>query len=311
MSIGVIRVGTSGWNYPTGRGTWNGIFYPTSRGRGFDELAYYAEHFDVVEVNSTFYRPPEPALSASWLRRTPASFQFAVKLFQKFTHPDMYLARPGAGEWDIASGDIDQFRAGVDPIAQAGRLAALLMQFPPSFHANPESRDYLSWLMARFAAYPLAVELRHRSWSDERTDTQARLDDARAAWVFIDEPKFDSSIAQHLADSATGHAASSLWYVRLHGRRADLWWEHEEAEDRYNYLYSPQELEPFASTARKVRQTGRRAVLLFNNHFSAKAVANAAILKHQLGDLLPGDYPRDFIDRYPELEGVVRTSGLF
>src|SRR5688572_21658064 len=105
-----IHVGTSGWNYPDGQGTWNGVFYPARRARGFDELAFYAEHFDSVEVNSTFYRPPAPSQTASWLRRTPPSFLFAVKLYQKFTHPDMYLARGGVTDWNVTTGDLDEFR---------------------------------------------------------------------------------------------------------------------------------------------------------------------------------------------------------
>ncbi len=84
-----VQVGTSGWSYPQGRGTWNGVFYPARRPRRFDELAYYAERFDTVEVNATFYRMPSAAMSESWLSRTPSSFTFAVKLYQKFTHPDM------------------------------------------------------------------------------------------------------------------------------------------------------------------------------------------------------------------------------
>src|SRR5215831_4903911 len=106
MSMGGadLRIGTSGWNYPSGRGTWNGIFYPNRRGRGFDELSYYAEHFNTVEVNSTFYRMPEPAMSARWIERTPADFLFSVKLYQKFTHPDMYLSRDGVSEWDLSAG---------------------------------------------------------------------------------------------------------------------------------------------------------------------------------------------------------------
>ncbi len=130
-----ILVGTAGWNYATGRGTWNGVFYPARRPKGFDELAYYAERFDTVEVNSTFYRVPEPDLSLGWLRRTPPTFLFSVKLYQKFTHPDMYLSRAGVTEWDLSRADVDQFRRGIDPLADAGRLAAVLMQFPPSFHA--------------------------------------------------------------------------------------------------------------------------------------------------------------------------------
>lgn len=129
----MVLVGTSGWSYPSGRGTWNGIFYPTPRPRGFDELAYYAEHFSSVEVNSTFYRSPDPSTVTGWLRRTPASFQFAVKLYQKFTHPDMFVARHAATEWDVTRGDLDLFKAGLDPMVTAGRLAALLISFHPVF----------------------------------------------------------------------------------------------------------------------------------------------------------------------------------
>jgi uncharacterized protein YecE (DUF72 family) len=90
-----IRVGTSGWNYPTGRGSWNGVFYPARRARrkAFDDLAYYADHFDTVEVNSTFYGQPRPDVTRGWADRTPAGFEFSVKLYQKFTHPRMFKDR--------------------------------------------------------------------------------------------------------------------------------------------------------------------------------------------------------------------------
>jgi uncharacterized protein YecE (DUF72 family) len=306
-----IHVGTSGWNYPSGPGTWNGVFYPARRTRGFDELAYYAEHFDTVEVNSTFYRPPAPAQAASWLQRTPPSFLFAVKLYQKFTHPDMYLARGGVTDWDVTAGDLDEFRQGIDPLAQANRLIAVLMQFPSSFHNEPETADYLDWLGAALRDYPLAVELRHRSWSDDESATAARLAAYNAAWVQIDEPKFSGSIEQNLVAAAgKPDAGSSLLYVRLHGRNATQWWDHEERDDRYDYLYRAAELQPFAVAAKKASASGRRVVMYLNNHFSAKAVANAAILKHQIGDVVPGDYPREMVERYPELNGIVSTSGL-
>jgi uncharacterized protein YecE (DUF72 family) len=96
----------------------------------------------------------------------------------------------------------------------------------------------------------------------------------------------------------------------LHGRNAAAWWTHEHADDRYDYLYRPGELLPFADAAKRASAAGRRVVMYLNNHFSAKAVANAAVLKHQLGDLVPGDYPREMIARYPELSGIVATSGL-
>lgn len=304
-----LHIGTSGWNYPTGRGTWNGVFYPARRGKGFDELAYYAEHFDTVEVNSTFYRAPEPDLSRGWLRRTPASFLFSVKLYQKFTHPDMYLARDGVTGWDLSRADVDQFRHGIGPIADAARLAALLIQFPPSFHAEPEMRDYLDWLLGAFTGYPIAVELRHRSWSDEADETRARLAAHRAAWVLIDEPKFDSSIRQSWTPPER-EREGGLTYIRLHGRNADKWWEHDEAEDRYDYLYSADDLRPVAVAAKVAAAVSKRVVVYFNNHFSAKAVANAAVLKHETGQSNSGDYPREMVSRYPELEGVVTSSGL-
>jgi uncharacterized protein YecE (DUF72 family) len=296
-----LRIGTSGWSYPSGRGTWNGIFYPTPRPRGFDELAFYAEHFDTVEVNSTFYRSPESAQTARWVERTPADFLFSVKLFQKFTHPDMYLARGGSAEWEPSRVDLDLFRAGIDPLVSRGRLGALVMQFPPSFHYGPESFDYLGWLLEAFAGYGPAVELRHKSWSDHAAEVEVALSAHRAAWVLIDEPKFASSIAQAVeAGPASSPVGSPLAYLRLHGRNATAWWTHQAGEDRYNYLYSPEELAPFAARAKVEAAAGRKVFLYLNNHFSAKAVANAAVLQRQVGQDVRGDYGLAFRMEYPD-----------
>lgn len=131
-----IRIGTSGWNYPSGRGTWNGVFYPARRdaaarrGRArparVDELAYYAEHFDTLEVNSSFYRPPTPETTRKWVGRTPPGFEFSLKLYQKFTHPEMFKEATGQADARVDQADVDVFRDGLDPIARAGRLGALL-----------------------------------------------------------------------------------------------------------------------------------------------------------------------------------------
>jgi uncharacterized protein YecE (DUF72 family) len=290
---GEIRIGTCGWSYPTGRGTWNGVFYPAPRPRGFDELGFYAERFDTVEINSTFYRMPEAAQASRWVARTPADFVFSVKLFQKFTHPDMYLARGGVSDWDPSRVDIDLFRAGIDPLARAQKLGPILMQFPPSFHDAPETRAYLDWLLAAFGDYAVAVELRHKSWSDAHADVSRLLDARRAAWTLIDEPKFAQSIDQRIAPVDTlgavsldtpgagpkERAGATLAYLRLHGRNAAEWWTHRAAEDRYNYLYSDEELQPFADRAVNEAATGRKTYLYLNNHFSAKSVANASVLK--------------------------------
>jgi uncharacterized protein YecE (DUF72 family) len=254
----------------------------------------------------------EGGIGEGWGGRTAAGIQFAVKLFPKVTHPDMYLARNGVSDWDLSRADVDLFRLGIDPIAEGGRLAAVLLQFPPSFHAAVETRDYLDWLLEAFAGYPLAVELRHRSWSDDGAETAARLNAHAATLVLIDEPKFSSSIRQPAAGGAerTVQEPSGLTYIRLHGRNAEHWWEHDASEDRYDYLYPPAELRPFADTARAAAKTSRRVLLYMNNHFSAKSVANAVILKRELDQAITGEYPAEMIARFPELAGVVRTTAL-
>ena len=302
-----IRVGTSGWSYPTGKGTWNGIFYPegAQRGRakkgGLDELAFYAEHFDTVEVNSSFYRVPTVQTTKSWASRTPEKFAFSLKLYQKFTHPEMFLEATGQDPADLDRKDVDAFRAALDPLAQAGKLGALLAQFPASFKNEPTSLGYLEWLLQEFRDFPLAVELRHRSFSDHPGETLQLLGEHGAALVQIDEPKFRLSIRQdRLANVKT------FYYMRLHGRNAAQWWKHEKSEDRYNYLYSASELEPIVEAAEEASRDVKKTYLYANNHFSAKSVAHAANIKQKLGQPLDGEYPEAFVERYPGLKGLVR-----
>jgi len=290
-----LRVGTSGWNYPTGRGTWNGIFYPLpeDRQRGFDELAFYAERFNVVEVNSTFYGQPRANVSLGWARRTPAGFEFTVKLYQKFTHPGMTTDASA-----VSQADVDAFKGGLDPLAAAGKLGPLLAQFPSSFHRTPEAAAYLEWLLRTFAGYSPAIELRHASWSDACDDTRRLLAGGGATWVQIDEPKFESSIRQDFSVDA------DVLYLRLHGRNAAQWWDHDHAEDRYNYCYAAKELEPIAGKVRQARDAGKKAYLLLNNHFSAQAVANATTLKKMLDEPVTAPMPAELVERFPELAGV-------
>jgi uncharacterized protein YecE (DUF72 family) len=320
-----LRIGTAGWNYPTGRGTWNGVFYPRSRPKHFDELAFYAEHFDTVEVNSTFYGQPRPEICRGWAERTPSGFEFSVKLYQKFTHPEMFkktltrkLPAPGAASTRAPAtapdemlsalvrpnqSDLDEFRAGIEPLNNAGKLGALLAQFPASFKDSPASREYLADLLRSFAGYRVAVELRHRTWSDAIGDTLSMLNAFGAAWVQIDEPKFRFSIRQNYLPNVQG-----FYYMRLHGRNVDKWWRHDRSEDRYDYLYSPDELKEFAETAGAARRLVKKLYLYTNNHFSAKSVANAAMIKKQLGEPVGGEYPPEFVERFPELSGIVNVA---
>src|SRR5688572_15941778 len=139
-----LRIGTSGWNYASGKGTWNGIFYPGpgERAPGFDELRFYAERFNTVEVNSTFYGQPRRNVSLGWVQRTPPGFEFAVKLYQKFTHPNL-----ASDKSPVSPADVDAFKGGIEPLAAGERLGPLLAQFPASFKDSPEARAYLDWLL--------------------------------------------------------------------------------------------------------------------------------------------------------------------
>jgi uncharacterized protein YecE (DUF72 family) len=297
----VIKVGTSGWNYPSGAGTWKGIFYPAKKTKGFDELGFYADHFDTVEVNSSFYRVPSVQTTAAWAKRTPPGFDFSLKLYQKFTHPEMFLKATGTDPGDLDRRDVDEFRAAVDPLATAGKLGALLAQFPASFKNEPSSRGYLEWLLRAFRDYALAVELRHRSFSEDPVEAMRLLAEYGAALVQIDEPKFRDSIRQDRRANV-----KTIYYLRLHGRNAAQWWSHDKSEDRYNYLYSASELDPIVEDVEEASRDVKKTYVYANNHFSAKSVANAATIKNKLGQPLPGEYPDTFAQRYPDLKGIVK-----
>jgi uncharacterized protein YecE (DUF72 family) len=316
--MGEVRIGTSGWSYPSGEGTWNGIFYPKTRSKkagtkNFDELRFYAEHFDTVEVNSTFYGQPRAEVTRAWAERTPNGFEFSMKLYQKFTHPKMFKeqalkAAPGAEGAlldllaEVTEADIDDYKRGIDPLASSGRLGALLAQFPASFKDTPATREYLGQLLRAFEEYPVAVELRHKSWSDAFGDTIALLNSFGAALVQIDEPKFRLSIRQNRLPNVKG-----FYYMRLHGRNAKQWWHHEHRDDRYNYLYRAKELEEFAEVAGAAKELVKKTYLYTNNHFAAKSVVNAVMLKAQLGEPIEGEYPPELVETYPEIKSLVKA----
>ncbi|MCJ7643122.1 MAG: DUF72 domain-containing protein, partial [Candidatus Aminicenantes bacterium] len=146
------HIGTAGWSYED----WEGIVYPPGKARGFHPLLFLAEYINIVEVNSTFYRPAPAAMAVSWLKKVEGfpDFLFAVKLHQIFTHKRKNYKQK----------DVDDFRKGIDPLQLKRRLAAVLLQFPWSYLNIPENMDYLAGLFALFADYPLALEVRHSSW---------------------------------------------------------------------------------------------------------------------------------------------------
>jgi uncharacterized protein YecE (DUF72 family) len=290
---GSFRIGTSGWSYPDpNKGSWNGIFYPPGK---VDELRYYSQRFNTVEVNSTFYRPPAPGMVWNWIRKTPADFEFTVKLWQKFTHPGMFVQATGQ-ESEITRSDVDTFREVLEPLAKANKLACLLVQFPPSFRLVFENQEGLSKILSFFKDFPLAVELRHKSWSDGLDSTEEVLGKYNASLVYIDEPKFYFSIRQDFKP------IGPLFYLRMHGRNVEKWFNSKSAHEKYDYLYSSEELDTFVNGLNQIKNMREKVYVYTNNHNEGKAVANAVMLMFKLGLPVRSDFWKGLVEAYPELK---------
>ena len=282
-----IRVGTSGWSYAD----WAGIFYPPQKPRGFDELGYLARFFDAVEVNSSFYRPPTARMGESWLRRTPPEFEFTYKLYQKFTHE-----RPPA--WMPA--DVAEYKEGVEPVRAAGRLGAVLVQFPWSFRADDEAFRHLEAVRRDFGDLPLVVEVRHVSW----TGPQAVkfLKDAGLGFCCIDQPPSRSGVPPMTL------VTSPVGYVRLHGRNREAWFKRDAGRDeRYNYLYREEELQEWIQRIHEIARASQKTYVFTNNHYRGQAPANALqILSKLRGGPVP--VPAPLLKEFPFL-GSIAAEG--
>jgi uncharacterized protein YecE (DUF72 family) len=264
-----IRVGTAGWDYPD----WRGIVYPNQKKtKSFDELGYLARYFDTVEINTTFYRPGDPKAAAGWVERVAgnADFKFTAKLWKRFTHE-----RGSAWTTD----DVKVARAAFDVLQEAGRLGAVLLQFPWSFKRDDAATEWLRDLLAAFAAFPLVVEVRHASW--QSGDVLADLTERGVGLVNVDQPLFGNSIAP------AALATSAVAYVRMHGRNYQDWFRKSASgNQRYDYLYSAQELRPWVERIKEMaaRPTTRELYAVTNNHNLGKAPANGAMLEAMLAD---------------------------
>lgn len=280
-----ILVGPAGWSYSD----WKSIVYPARRERGFREATYLAHYFDTIEINTSFYQPPKPDMCSLWVQHVAANprFLFSAKLWQKFTH------ETGGG-----TADVDAVRAGFDVLAEAGRLGAVLMQFPFSFHNTPENFARLQALAKEFAAYPLVAEVRHSSWMQKSFFEWLR--ESGVGFCNIDQPVIGKSV------KPTERATSRVAYVRLHGRRYDTWFTDDPASppsERYNYLYSEEELEPWGERIRRTSEHAEKTFVITNNHFEGKGVVNALELIH----LLTGgkvEVPEPLRHHYPRLEKI-------
>jgi uncharacterized protein YecE (DUF72 family) len=301
-----LLIGTSGYSYPgpPPKG-WLGAFYPEVKRKGFDELKYYSQIFNTVEINFTFYRPPSQAVTRDWVDKTPTDFTFAVKLWQKFTHP-MKIGRKGSeDQWQPATQeDVDQFRDGIQPLAEAGKLGALLLQYPTGFHCTPENKEKVERTLQAFYDYPKVVELRHNSWNESGPEIKALLDENRASGVLIDEPKFASSIRQDFAP------IGEIFYFRAHGRNAKAWWRPKESWERYDYCYSRDEIKKISERIKEATNTPgvKKGFAFFNNHARANAPANAIMLSQELGLRLKAMPSEAMIAKFPQLVNVDSSS---
>jgi uncharacterized protein YecE (DUF72 family) len=299
MTPNSILIGTSGYSYPgpPPKG-WKGAFYPNVKGKKLDELRYYSQIFIAVEINNTFYRPPSKAVASGWVAKTPADFVFAIKLWQKFTHRMKISRQKSAEQWDVATQtDFDEFRAGILPLAEAGKLGALLLQYPAGFHCSTENKENLERTLRWFYDYPKVVELRHKSWSENSDAMKALLVDNRASGVLIDEPKFGTSIRQDV------EPIGDIFYFRAHGRNAKAWWNPKESWERYDYLYSREEIKKHAERVKAAvsAQEVKKAFAFYNNHARANAAANAIMLSQELGARLKAMPPEAMLTNFPQL----------
>jgi uncharacterized protein YecE (DUF72 family) len=287
-----VRVGPAGWSYED----WKGIVYPAPRPDGFHEASFLAQYFPVIEINTSFYRPLRPELARVWTKKLQShgGFQFTAKLYRGFTH-DRHFDRA----------DVRQFCEGLAPLADAGMLGCVLMQFPWSFRFSRENRDLVVKLSEAFGQYPLAAEMRHSGWNNP--EALRLFEDHQISFCNIDQPQL------HHCLPPTEHVTSAIGYVRLHGRNNQEWFQFGDdeprpgglkpVEARYNYLYGVDQLRKWKERIERIAAQTRTTYVVTNNHFRGQAVVNAL----QIVSLVSGkpvNVPETLMQHYPELQTV-------
>ena len=254
-----IFIGCSGFSYKD----WIATFYPPRIDQS-EMITYYEKFFDVVEINYTFYSMPHPYTMESFLERTKR-LKFAIKVNEIFTHRRRY-----------SSQDIKRFLEGCEPILQEEkRFIAFLFQFPQSFHYRQENMEYLQNLALEFAGYEKVVEFRSRSFL--KVEVLEEVVSFGFSVVNVDAPKIKGLFV------GPWKSLGSINYVRLHGRNAQKWHNHKEAYERYDYLYSVEELKDLKAKIERLLPFADTYVF-FNNHYRGKGPANALQLKELFGE---------------------------
>jgi uncharacterized protein YecE (DUF72 family) len=291
-----IRVGTAGWSYKD----WEGVFYPPGTARRRQHpLEILARCFDMVEINNSFYGHIKPELARLWAKRAAEvnpDFVFTAKLHRSFTHSPIAVMEPTSAA-TIKPDDEDErlAREGLDALAATGKFGALLIQFPVSFKNTSLNREYLENLLRQFIEFPRVVEVRHDSW--DNPETIREFEQRNVSFCNIDQPLIGRSL------EATEHVTAPVGYVRLHGRNYNQWFDSETSKDRYNYFYSEAELAGWKDKINRIAAKADVTYVVANNHFEAKAGANALQLKHMIsGQRVKA--PEPLLKHYPELKRI-------
>jgi uncharacterized protein YecE (DUF72 family) len=282
-----LRVGPAGWNYKD----WEGIVYPAGAGKSFDALAYLADYFDAIEINSSFYAPPRPRDAAGWARRVRNNprFRFTAKAWQRLSHE-----RDEATKASVAA-DCDAVRRSMAPLAEVNMLGALLVQFPWSFRHTEQNLAYLERLFHLLAGFPLALEVRHGSWNQEEFYTFLR--EQGVAFCNVDQPVLGDSMGP------SRRVTARIGYLRLHGRNYRTWFQKDAGRDaRYDYLYTKPEIKEVSDRIRAIKQEAEETYAITNNHFRGQALVNAIEILEEL-DARPAAVPSLLAAAYPRLSG--------
>lgn len=293
-----LHIGTAGFSYKD----WEGIVYPADlKKRKIHPLEYLAQFLDACEINTSFYGHIRPNVGREWCSKTAAvnpDFVFSAKLYQGFTHSPRGTKPSTPFDLKVDTKEEKLAREGLDSIAGEGKLAAVLMQFPISFKNADDTRDYLFNLISRFSQYPLVLEIRHSSWNDP--DLLSRLAEQGVGFCNIDQPRLGASLR------ATEHVTSTVGYVRLHGRNYKEWFQADNRNDRYNYLYKPAELKPWMEKIRSVAERSEKTLAITNNHYKGQAAVNALELKSMLSGTKV-KAPEALLKAYKDLEEFAKN----
>jgi len=247
-----LRIGTSGYSFRD----WAGTVYPRNAKPG-DYLSHYARWFDVVEINTTYYRIPEPEMFERMLSKVSSRFGFVVKTPKEMTHE-----RAGT------QASISPFIRALQPLLEQGQLESLLAQFPYAFRPDPASWEHVERLAdALREVAPLYVEFRHVDW--DREETYDRLTQLGVGLVNVDLPPLRG------LPGPTARMTNGSAYVRLHGRNTRMWWNHPTSGHRYDYLYRAEELGPWIERIDTLRSKADKLFVFANNCHLGQSVVNA------------------------------------